>query len=71
MARNAMYINKKTGPKSRVEVRAGHEASTHTAAKVQIYFQITNKTWKNYRFLQKLAFRLAQGARHQEGGATV
>lgn len=46
MARNAMYINKKTGPKSRVEVRAGHEASTHTDAKVQIYSQITNKTRK-------------------------
>ena len=43
MAINAMYINKKTGPKSRMEVRAGHEASTHTAAKVQIILLQTSK----------------------------
>lgn len=39
MAINAMCINKKTGPKSRVEVRAEHKALTHTDAKVQTFFK--------------------------------
>ena len=34
MARNAMYINKKTGPKSRVEVRAEYETLTHTVGEI-------------------------------------
>ena len=43
---NVMYINKKTEPKSRVEVRAGHEASTHTAAKVQTFIQTAKENRK-------------------------
>ncbi len=34
MAENAMYINKKTGPKSRSEVGARHEALTLTIGKI-------------------------------------
>lgn len=34
MAENAMYINKKTGPKSRVEVRAAQSVLTHTIGKI-------------------------------------
>lgn len=38
MAINAMYINKKTGPKSRIEVGAEYKTLTLTAAKVNIIF---------------------------------
>ena len=33
---SAKGLEIKTGPRSRVEVRAGHEASTHTGAKITI-----------------------------------
>ena len=53
MAINAMYINKKTGPESRIEVRAAHKVLTHTDANIHIYFQIISKTMKKIIFFFK------------------
>lgn len=44
MEGNAIYKKNKTGPRSRVEVRARHETLTLTAAKTTIIF----KTQKKY-----------------------
>ena len=59
MAINAMYINKKTGPKSRIEVRAAHKVLTHTDANIHFYFQIISKTMKkNFFFFKNWLFSI-------------
>lgn len=37
-----------------MEVRAGHEASTHTAAKVQTFIQTAKENHENYLWTQRI-----------------